>query len=92
MTRRGIFFVESIVQVIAGLPLGIISGKEDMTMVHTKAKSGSGSRPLCFYLAPEVAEKLAEIAVNEGRPFYKQAAKFIEDGVAAHNEARKPAS
>jgi len=57
-------------------------------MTHTKSKTSPESRPLCFYLNGQVAEKLAEIASNEGRPFYKQAAKFSEDGVACYEEQK----
>lgn len=60
-------------------------------MKHTKTKSATGSRPLCFYLAPETATQLQEIATREGRPFYQQAARLIETGINAYFEASKRA-
>lgn len=61
-------------------------------MVHTKSKTKEGSRPLCFYLHPEVATRLQAIATHEGRPFYRQAAWLIEHAIETYFEERKKAS
>ncbi len=69
--------------------MGNISLQEVETMNHTKTKSAPGSRPLCFYLHPMIAKKLAEIAAEEGRPFYRQAAQFIENGIKAYSSTKR---